>query len=443
MNRITSLLSGMKHEAQLQDLKISTFQPGQMFKGKIIKLFPNGIASLQVGKQKIVAQLEAPLDAQHQYWFQVQPGSGKVRLKVLSTIPSQPFGQDNHSISSLINALSISEKDVKDDTVKFFLKEQLPLTKELLEQSGEWLKGVRSLEQGHEAIKFMLKKQLPWSKDTFRAILTLFEQDTMANTMENLKNLLQNGPQTNTGSKLLQLLQNLSRFSMDIEQMLIEGNLNTSTYSSLPTSTITNEFKRLISLVGYGYENEVIQSFELSKREHSDASILMVKPLLIEFINETPPEPLKLASQQLLNQITGIQLAGNETGPIGQQVVQIPLFFQDNTVDLTVQWNGKKKENGELDPNYCRVIFYLELAALGDTFVDMIVQNRIITISIMNENTKLKSMAQPLIPYLKEQLSMIHYTLSNVQFNGFSQTTKRQSSPVYVKKSYSGVDIRI
>ena len=440
MNMISNLLSGMNTE-QVLEPKISSFQPGQMFKGKIIKLYPNGMASLQAGKQKVVAQLEAPLDVRHQYWFQVQPGSGKVRLKVISTIPSQ-YGQDENTVRSLIDALSISDKSVKDDTIKFFLKEQLPLTKDLLEQSGAWLKEMHSLEKGHEAIKFMLQKQLPFSKETFHAILALFDENSVANSIENLKSHLQEVPLSNVGSKLLQLLQNVSQSSMDIEQMMLEDPAIKQS-SLMNSSLLTNEFKRLVSQMGYNYENDMIQTFGQAKGEQNEGSRVSVKPLLIEFIKETHLEPLKADAQQLLNKITGIQLAGNENGPIGQQVVQIPLFFPEKTVDLTVQWNGRMKNNGELDPDYCRVVFYLELAALGETFVDMQVQNRIITISIMNENDKIKPMAQPLIPYLKEQLNMINYTLSNVQFRGFSQPSKKQHSPIYTKNTYSGVDLRI
>ena len=26
-----------------------------------------------------------------------------------------------------------------------------------------------------------------------------------------------------------------------------------------------------------------------------------------------------------------------------------------------MQWSGRKKENGQIDPSFCRVLFYLEL----------------------------------------------------------------------------------
>src|SRR3954468_14275932 len=94
MNIINNLMAGLLKEGARSELKTSSFQPGQILNGKIIKLFPNGIASLQVGSQKVVAQLEASLEANEKYWFQVQPGEGKVRLKVIG------HAADNGRISS-------------------------------------------------------------------------------------------------------------------------------------------------------------------------------------------------------------------------------------------------------------------------------------------------------------------------------------------------------
>src|SRR4051794_22472060 len=83
MNMINNLIIGLLKEGSASHLKTTSFQPGQILNGKIIKLFPNGIASLQIGSQKVVAQLEASLEANQKYWFQVQSGEGKVRLKVI------------------------------------------------------------------------------------------------------------------------------------------------------------------------------------------------------------------------------------------------------------------------------------------------------------------------------------------------------------------------
>jgi hypothetical protein len=119
MNILSKLLTGMNSDTSSIHSKM-TFQPGQILNGKITKLFPNGIASLQVGSQKMVAQLEASLDVKHRYWFQVQPGDGKVKLKVIGIVPKSRLSQDGTPITGLMNELSISTKDVKEETIRFF-----------------------------------------------------------------------------------------------------------------------------------------------------------------------------------------------------------------------------------------------------------------------------------------------------------------------------------
>src|SRR5690625_6214365 len=58
-------------------------RPGQIVQGKILKLYPYNKAQIQLGSQKMTAQLEAPLTTGRQYHFQVQSMDDAIRLKVL------------------------------------------------------------------------------------------------------------------------------------------------------------------------------------------------------------------------------------------------------------------------------------------------------------------------------------------------------------------------
>ena len=173
----------------------------------------------------------------------------------------------------------------------------------------------------------------------------------------------------------------------------------------------------------------------------------MLKPLLLDFVKENPSGPVTEIAKKVLHKITGIQLLAQESGPIQQFVVQVPIMLQHKAVDLTMQWSGRKKENGQIDPAYCRILFYLELENLHDTIVDMQVQNRIMTISVINENNHLKQLASPFIEQLKADLKSINFTLSAVHFTEPSKSVlkqgKQQRSPYFTSSQYSGVDLRI
>ena len=115
-------------------------------------------------------------------------------------------------------------------------------------------------------------------------------------------------------------------------------------------------------------------------------------------------------------------------------------------MDVTIQWSGRKKENGQIDPSFCRVLFYLELENLHDTIVDMQVQNRILKITVMNENEYIKQLAEPFIKELKENLKGMNYTLSTVEFThpvDRRMEENKKSTSCFSSNHYSGVDVRI
>ncbi|MFZ0446849.1 MAG: hypothetical protein WAM95_19885 [Bacillus sp. (in: firmicutes)] len=438
MNILSKLLTGMNSDISSIHSKM-TFQPGQILNGKIIKLFPNGIASLQVGPQKMVAQLEASLDVKHRYWFQVQPGDGKVKLKVIGIIPESRLSQDGTPITGLMNELSILTKDVKEETIRFFLKEQLPINKEIIQSSAGLLKESNSLQDGHEAIKLILQRQLPMTKETFHAILTaLDDQASITHLMNRLSDILQKGPLSVNTSKLLHVLQTLMSSDMNIDRT----RASETKHDKGQLLNVSDLFKQVISTIGYAYENSAIQYMEQRNKEFDKDMVL--KPLLIDFLKENPEESAKITAEKLLHKITGLQLLGQESSPVLQQVVQIPINIQSKMVDLTLQWNGRRKANStEIDPAFCRVLFYLELETLQETFVDMQVQNRIITVTVMNENQHLSMLAKPLISNLKEGLDSLNYTLSNVHFTNLSRVQEEKSPTLLNNSHYSGVDLRI
>jgi hypothetical protein len=63
--------------------KTFTLTTGQLFQGRITKLFPNHVASLSLNGMKLTARLEAALTVGQRYWFEVKDGKGIPRLKVL------------------------------------------------------------------------------------------------------------------------------------------------------------------------------------------------------------------------------------------------------------------------------------------------------------------------------------------------------------------------
>lgn len=610
-----------------------SFQPGQIINGKVNKLFPNQTAEVVIGNQKLIAQLEAPLAANDRYWFQVQHGEGKVFLRVLQAAEGLS-GDKGGSLEGVLRQLTIHPNKDHLELLRFFIKEQLPISKDGLLSSFNWLESSGRSKENYEVIKQVALKNLPLTNHTFNAVRETVHSESMNTTLEKLFGLLGKESLSETGKQLLGVVYDISvnekkklsdqavtqllktwlngskqgesrdalailqkvQFISTIEEevilrqvaqriiedspqaknfhvnsskdftliqelihthqsgkqsefttllqqllssknkladhhllqqlkqvknsgtpityektlnlvlkdwmlqqlhesdgknlknvshqllLLLGSNTNQNQYDSLSqvlldskkvmtgttqseqalltkiSTTLASELtdwengrfvsehlKQLVKTLGFTHEKDVVSFLKAPDGPVNDESTTL-KSLLIKYLNENPPLPLKEVSEKLLNKITGMQLLSQELGPMQQYITQVPLAFWNQTVDLTLQWSGRRQENGEIDPNYCRVLFYLELEFLNETIIDLQVQNRIINITVVNDTESIKSLASPFINVLKESLSALNYKLSSVDFE--KTTTQKKQKPflynkIYHSSTYSGVDFRI
>ncbi|WHX42254.1 hypothetical protein QNH36_09005 [Mesobacillus sp. AQ2] len=616
----TGALKSLFNQKTTQQTKITEFRPGQIINGKIIKLFPDQVAEVQIGNQKMVAQLEVPLSANERYWFQVQPGEGKVHLKLISS-SGEEKGQPGN-LTRILSEFGLQPTKENLDLVRFFIKEQLPVNGELLKRASEWLKTVGSRTAGEDAIKMLLTRGMPVTKAAFEALYTATKEQSLVMLLEQLgksleaadesdtvvslrkllnemlpanktissaaalnhlasawlgsngkqseaaldllqqygaipaksseKNVLQqllsslqhldgaeenlpeglkflktvltliekgdsfsarqimasfindksfpvndladslhfifdraNGKDTNTQTGLLAFKQLLSHSNAssalslllagkaDWEQAglkLLEAAgrqqqagtvgmhaqlLSEAAGKAEPAPALQEnglsllsdvKIKRFLSALGLSYEHhlsEIMKDGEVGKTQVPDT----LKSLTLRLLNENPPQIVKDAAEPLVNKLTGFQLLSQEAGPIQQLVVQVPIFLGGKTSELSMQWSGKRTEDGKIDADFCRVLFYLKLQYLDDTIIDMQVQNRVMSIQIFNDQPDLKKMAEQMTPILKTKLSELEYKLSSVHFHvpgeSNGRSNQRSLSELYGQKEYYGVDIKI
>lgn len=522
----------------LQKKEISTelikrhFQPGQIFHGKIMKLFPNQIAEVQVGNQKLIANLEVPLAAGERYWFQVLSAEGKPHLKVL---PMNDNGNNQSaSFVDILKQMSLSGTKENLDLLNFFIKEQLPLSKETFHSAISLLRDTNFNKENMSVVKEMLLRNLPLTKDVFSSFY--LKNEPLYKLMQNLQTQLSGASMDKTSKSLLSFLNDLTMTGKDkinervLSQLMVNGqnskaegdaaisrsilqklgmmehqhlesitgkqaeeitltsntrhlntpdgimpkinnfNISTLKFDSLNEQEtsflnrvieevqieevakwengkqVADHLRNLVAKLGLDYESRILQ-FIKEGNQLDGQKLEVLKATLIQFLNGESPSLLKDAAEQILHKITGIQLQSQESGPIQQYVVQIPLSFWDKTTDLTIQWNGRKKENGQIDPDYCRILFYLELEYLNEIIVDLQIQNRIMNIRIINDVEEIKMLAAPFMENLKDNLDKLGFKLSNVVFQSTSeqaaQTQKKASQQYYHSSQYNGVDIRI
>jgi hypothetical protein len=235
--------------------------------------------------------------------------------------------------------------------------------------------------------------------------------------------------------------------SMDARQALLgEISAKTASAAGAGDGLLQSRLTHILKSLGYSHDHAVL-SF-LSGGDESGLKNESLKMMLLQFLEEGPPIRHKEAAEQLLNKLTGHQLLAQETGPLQQYIFQLPVPLWSRTAEMTMQWSGRKLSDGQIDPAYCRVIFYLDLDHLKETAVDVQVQNRIVQIKVFNGDSRIREWAAPFIGGLKEGLEGLDYRLSSVVFEksgGIHANSKGPTPyrPLSDSGKYSGVDIKI
>lgn len=211
----------------------------------------------------------------------------------------------------------------------------------------------------------------------------------------------------------------------------------------LDGEAIKQVLKQTIQQLGLNYESQIPRATP----EHLAQLTQQLKPQLIQLLQSEALTPqTKEAVEQLVARMNAPIIQTSQEQSLQQQIIMnVPLDFLGKKIDATLQWSGKMDDDGKIDENYARILFYLKLETLKETIVDMQVQNRIVTLTIFNETPHLQQLSTQFEERLKEGLEQHRYKLSGL----FFKTIEERHAPKPKKQSFtqqpkrSGVDIRI
>ncbi len=253
------------------------------------------------------------------------------------------------------------------------------------------------------------------------------QQGSLANLEEvftDLKKVAEQQLPKNIELKLTDILAPLSResgnFSMK-EQFLLHA-------------------KQFLSFSGLDYEHQLLQ--ENSKNIQQENSL---KQLVLQSMQSGQLGKSELES--LLQTLNGMQLASvKEEAGFLQASMQLPGLFGLEK-DVKVDFESKKGEDGQINPDYCRVVFYLSLEKMGDTMIDVSIQKRVVQLTIHNKHEEVATLLDGVKPMLQQGLEKNGYQLSTVKYKQITAEVDNESSMLPKKETQSpihqGVDYRI
>ncbi|SFD81019.1 hypothetical protein SAMN05216238_104179 [Lentibacillus persicus] len=396
-------------------------RPGQIIQGKITKIYPDQRAKVQLGIQSTVAQLEASLTVGGKYHFQVQPSEDVVNLRVIGNQLNNQSG----SIIELLKQLGLKGTKANAGFVQTLINEDVLFNKEQLQQAFQLLNKNKYSQTSQNIVKTIIVAGLPVTESVYQA-LSVYNSNDMTQQIKSLLRLL-NSNQKDTVLKQ-QLSSRLSHY--------VEGGKDL--FLSSPKEQFLSHIYQVLRSVGFNYENQIF----LNKGSDVQNSI---KAMLLQLIQQSDGA-VNERSRQLLHYLNGVQIQSvNETANAIQANLHIPGPKLGMDKDMQLEFFSHKTENGKIDPEHCRIVFYLTLNRLQETAIDMHIQKRAISLTIYNDQANVQKHAAELRPILKEGLESMNYKLSAITFKPLKENYGTSVHPVKsdAYKSSRGVDYRI
>lgn len=401
----------------------STLQNGQVVYGKVEKIGANGMAFVRIGGELMEAEIQTPLQAGQFYSFQVTKKEDTIVLKRLASERNEATIEQ--TATQLVNKWRLSRE--MEPLLRFLLQKQVPFTKGEAVQAEKWLLATSEKDVNFRALQLMFANRLPVTETIFFALKAVQSPEPLAAQLLHLQRALQTIPKQSLSEGQQLLLHELERMNHFL--------LGDKDGNELP-QLVAKHMKSLVKSLGLEYEASIAKNAQTSQTLES------LKPLLVRAKQETSDETLTKQIDTLIHRLTGQQLLSHEQGPIQPFVIQLPFLFGEQT-DVTIHWQTRKKQTGEIDPHYCRLLFYLQLPTLKEIALDVRIQQSVVHVSIWNDTPQLEHFVALMQPLLKERLASFGYTLSTVKVNRAPEKRGCDELFLRVLNNYSGVDYRI
>lgn len=375
------------------------FQKGQIISGKVLFIDSQNNALVQVQNQKLLAKLEVPIDTARNYFFQVQGTEDKVILKVLENVTN---------IDSLLNVLQVPNNKKMNHFMQSLLNSQLPINKEIVQKATNWIQLTNDPQKVIQTMKQIHSANLPFSNEVFQSLYHFHHGSSLTNLLNQFQQQLKSHPDIELNQQL-QLLMGNSTINDAIQTVNWKNG-----------ESVQKVLQSIMNTIGFNAEAQL-----------ATGKLPVELPLKLQLMNLLQANPqlpssLKSIAEQLIFKITGSQLQTVNQDSFFQCTIAIPISLPEEMIDAQFQFRGKKDKNGQLDKDFCQIVFDLAMPNIGKLIAFMNVQNRIITLNIKSNYEGLEEISKDLISSLKNNLEKNDYVLSTVKFEKLSSNPMKK-----------------
>ncbi|MGG1661451.1 hypothetical protein [Brevibacillus sp. NRS-1366] len=178
----SQLIQSVVQRSPISTPKPVELTPGQVFKGTVIKQYPDNMALVQIGGMQVQAKMEANLEPGQKAWLQVQPTADVVTLKVLETA-STGAGKEA-TLEGLMRSLGLPESKESRAIVSALLHANLPVNKETVQAFSAVAQRQGMDDATIEAFMLAAKRNLPLTHDTISGLKAFLSAKPIGQVMQ-------------------------------------------------------------------------------------------------------------------------------------------------------------------------------------------------------------------------------------------------------------------
>ncbi|EZH67228.1 hypothetical protein DH09_04640 [Bacillaceae bacterium JMAK1] len=449
-------VSGPLHSTENRTQKTSSFhglRVGEWFSGKVKTIYNGQFAAIETKNSSFVARLEAALEANKRYVFQVKQTGREIQLKVVQQTGSVDVNE------------TLGKRADRFERAIFhhFVKHEVAFTKEQNQQLATLLKEAGTVKPNAlQTITLMQERQFPVTKATFDALHTFQTSSlTLSERLDTLKQQLQQSQsRSEPATRFLQLLEHVSS-SRDVGNREV---LQFTRLQQIVHDAVRGEGARqqgateLLSRLQWiergttMVQEQHARTFEqklvhMSQKEQASAmsQLLHAKGLTKDerFVLQQLFKEERIQVSQVRDFLRGenhvsvrallqagvsselpVQQKG-QLATVFQQVVGTSLFHESQTqplivpmqvndtfLDVLVMLDDPKEQLEATE----RVLFFLTLPHLKDTVVDVRRQKQQLAIAVYNQADEPHWMKPILLPPFKEKLKELGFSLTSFEW---------------------------
>jgi hypothetical protein len=422
----------------LNKLETGKHKLPDIFQAKVTEQLNGALFTVQKGGVSFAAKISGTVEVGKEFVFHRMREEKGIVLRVERTISANehaaPPLSENRTPSKGLQELQTQstiqrlEQHIREAGVK--------LASSDLQQVAKVIDGFQGAKKEivMELTKFLIGRNTGTpeavSKNLHFLTAALLDDESLGSTLDKVKQLISVSRDASSETMKLQA---------QLERITTPGPLHSQ-------KEMVQFLKQLFSNTGWDYENTLFQRLQ-SQQTLSSIPVEQLKPLLLEYTKGMMNKEEIGFVAKLLKKLTGFQLLSREEGSFQHLFLPIPVLVEKESREWYVHLSSKKKKGEGIDPDYCRIVLYLELPLFSSTLIDLLVQQRVITLSIHHSHPSLGDLVEKGLSQLKENLSQKGYTLSAVKTVPKPEDRLEELPLDFVKKIFStseeGVDFRI